>query len=224
MFHFRILDHFHTTSDEYSVVFTASATDSLRLLADAFVFSPSGNGGGNFVHLEDNHTSVLGMREVAVEKGARVVSLGHDRAFEIFKTSNKKHGKCLIDSSGNNSLFVYPAQCNFSGIKYPLSWIKKVREYRQLDCTVEDKPGEWFTLLDAAGFVPTNDLNLTNHQADFVCVSFYKIFGYPTGLGALLVKKTAEKCLKKVYYGGGTVKISLSSDMYHSKRSVLHER
>lgn len=27
----------------------------------------------------------------------------------------------------NNSLFVYPAQCNFSGYKYPLEWIPKIK-------------------------------------------------------------------------------------------------
>ncbi len=41
----------------------------------------------------------------------------------------------------------------------------------------------------AAAFVPTSKLDLSVHHPDFVSVSFYKIFGYPTGIGCLLVKK-----------------------------------
>jgi hypothetical protein len=32
-----------------------------------------------------------------------------------------------------------------------------------------------------------------------------KIFGYPSGLGALLVHKAAARHLRKVYFGGGSV-------------------
>ena len=32
-------------------------------------------------------------------------------------------------------------------------------------------------------FVPTDQLDLKEVKPDFVCVSFYKIFGYPTGIG-----------------------------------------
>jgi molybdenum cofactor sulfurtransferase len=49
----------------------------------------------------------------------------------------------------------------------------------------------WDVLLDAAGFVPTNRLDLTAVQPDFVTVSFYKVFGYPTGVGALIVRHAA---------------------------------
>ena len=36
-------------------------------------------------------------------------------------------------------------------------------------------------------------------------LSYYKIFGYPTGLGALLVRREAKAALDKAYFGGGTV-------------------
>ena len=51
----------------------------------------------------------------------------------------------------------------------------------------------WDVLLDTAAFVPTNKLNLNVVKPDYVCISFYKIFGYPTGVGALLIKKMFEK-------------------------------
>ena len=64
-------------------------------------------------------------------------------------------------------------------------------------------------ILDAASFVSTNILDLKHIQADFVCISFYKIFGYPTGLGALIIRNSALKFLKKSYFGGGTVEMHL---------------
>jgi len=42
----------------------------------------------------------------------------------------------------------------------------------------------WDVILDAAAFVPTSPLDLSAVRPDFVPVSFYKMFGYPTGLGA----------------------------------------
>ena len=47
-------------------------------------------------------------------------------------------------------------------------------------------------------------------------LSFYKIFGYPTGLGALLVRRSAMPLLAgKLYFGGGTVAVSCAdADVY----------
>ena len=95
-----------------------------------------------------------------------------------------------------NKLFAYPAQSNVSGVQHSLAWINKAH----------DKG--WDVLLDAAAFVPTSVLNLSEVQPDFVSISFYKIFGYPTGIGCLLVKKSKFHKLKKPWYAGGTITIS----------------
>jgi molybdenum cofactor sulfurtransferase len=76
-----------------------------------------------------------------------------------------------------NALFAYPAQSNFSGYRYPLEWISKV----QSGCL--DPAQQWYVLLDAAAFVSTTPLNLDVYNPDFVTLSFYKMFGFPTGLG-----------------------------------------
>ena len=44
-------------------------------------------------------------------------------------------------------------------------------------------------------------------------MSFYKVFGYPTGLGALLIRNDNINILNKLYWGGGTV--SIASDQDH---------
>lgn len=52
----------------------------------------------------------------------------------------------------------------------------------------QKKKNNWFCLLDAASFVGTNQLNLSVWKPDMVAVSFYKIFGYPTGTISLAWK------------------------------------
>lgn len=44
-------------------------------------------------------------------------------------------------------------------------------------------------------------------QADAIAVSFYKMFGYPTGVGALIVKKSFLAKLRKPWFAGGNVEM-----------------
>ena len=60
-------------------------------------------------------------------------------------------------------------------------------------------------LLDAAAYVPTSRLDLQAVSPDFVCVSFYKMFGYPTGVGCLLARRSALAKLRRPWFAGGTV-------------------
>ncbi|XP_014598699.1 PREDICTED: molybdenum cofactor sulfurase 1 isoform X1 [Polistes canadensis] len=221
----RILSHFHTSSEEYSIIFTSGATQSLKVVAETFRFNNNKNNEvqstGDFVYTQDNHTSVLGMREVISQKGIKVTCLSHKHAFQVLEQPVNSFNDNV--ASNNNSLFVYPAQCNFSGAKYPLKWIKNAQN-NVLSSVTGQLNTKWYVLLDAAGFVPTNDLNLSVFKPDFVCISFYKMFGYPTGIGALLVKNSSAHVLEKIYYGGGTVEVTLSSELFHVKRLNLHQR
>jgi molybdenum cofactor sulfurtransferase len=82
------------------------------------------------------------------------------------------------------------------GQLYPLSWINQLH-------AKSDAANSYLVVLDAAAYAATHALDLSAVQPDFVPVSFYKLFGYPTGLGALLVRKKAARQLNKVYFGGG---------------------
>jgi molybdenum cofactor sulfurtransferase len=115
---------------------------------------------------------------------------------------------------------------NFSGSKYPLEWINLCTDAKFIVKGLSGNmhPMKWFTLLDAAAFVPTNELDLSLYPADFVTVSFYKMFGYPTGLGALLVRNKVSSLLHTVYFGGGTVDAYASNLLFHVPRSSLHDR
>jgi selenocysteine lyase/cysteine desulfurase len=97
---------------------------------------------------------------------------------------------------GRNQLFAYPAQSNFSGVQHPLEWIELAQARG------------WQVLLDGAAFVPTNRLDLSRWHPDFVSLSFYKMFGYPTGVGCLLARKSALRTLQRPWFAGGTITVA----------------
>ncbi|CBJ33682.1 conserved unknown protein [Ectocarpus siliculosus] len=82
----------------------------------------------------------------------------------------------------------------------------------------------WWVLLDAAKFAGTASLDLSSVEADFVCISFYKMFGYPTGLGALIVRESAAHVLRKLYFGGGTVAAALAGGPFRQLRPETERR
>jgi selenocysteine lyase/cysteine desulfurase len=71
---------------------------------------------------------------------------------------------------------------------------------------VDDAAGRgWDVLLDAAAFVPTSPLDLTRIRPAFVALSFYKMFGYPTGVGCLIARRDALARLRRPWFAGGTI-------------------
>ncbi|KAI9560495.1 hypothetical protein GHT06_011428 [Daphnia sinensis] len=259
----ELLSFFHADPNQYTVLFTSGATDSLRLVAESFLFSsmPSdSNDCGSFVYLKESHTSVIGMREY-FKGNVPCYALPSDDIGTYFnlESHNGIHEKVYIKANlassvfqekketevtkesektvpTANSLFVFPAQCNFSGFKYPLELISYSQQGALSDISSdlclnkellnkkEKNKKTWFCLLDAASYVGTNQLDLSVWQPDMVAISFYKMFGYPTGLGALIVHQRAHCVLQKKYVGGGTVEIVSSSRDFHVARHVLQEK
>jgi selenocysteine lyase/cysteine desulfurase len=100
-------------------------------------------------------------------------------------------------------LFAFPGQSNFSGVQHPLEWID-VAHARGYD-----------VLLDAAAFAPTNPLDLSRWRPEFVTLSFYKMFGYPTGVGALIARHDALARLRRPWFAGGTIDVvSVQADQF----------
>ncbi|XP_027432916.1 molybdenum cofactor sulfurase isoform X1 [Zalophus californianus] len=216
---YRILAHFHTSPEDYSVIFTAGSTAALKLVAEAFPWVSPGpeSSGSHFCYLTDSHTSVVGMRKVTMAMNVTSVPVRPEDMW-----SAETQGTAACDPDGQlPHLFCYPAQSNFSGTRYPLSWIGEVKAGRRCPVNV---PGKWFVLLDAASYVSTSPLDLSVHQADFVPLSFYKIFGFPTGLGALLVNNRVAPLLRKTYFGGGTAAAYLAGEDFYIPRHSVAER
>ncbi|XP_054580056.1 molybdenum cofactor sulfurase isoform X2 [Eptesicus fuscus] len=218
---YRVLAHFRTSPEDYSVIFTAGSTAALKLVAEAFPWAPRGpeSSGSLFCYLTDSHTSVVGMRMVATARNVTSIPVRP----EDMRSAERRGAAASDPDCQLPHLFCYPAQSNFSGTRYPLSWIGEVTSGRV--CPVSaPAPGRWFVLLDAASYASTSPLDLSAHPADFVALSFYKIFGFPTGLGALLVHHRAAPLLRKTYFGGGTAAAYLAGEDFYIPRPSVAER
>ena len=78
-------------------------------------------------------------------------------------------------------------------------------------------------LLDAAAYVPTNQLDLSRWHPDFVALSFYKMFGWPTGIGCLLARRTALAKLERPWFSGGTIVAAfVQREWYQSAPGAAH--
>ena len=183
----EVLRYFNAT--DYECVFTANATGALQIVGECYPFS-----GGHLLLTADNHNSVNGIREYCKKRGGTYSYCPMNN--EDLSIDEAMLTTQLSACSGKKArLVAFPAQSNASGVKHSLGWIKKA------------KAQGWDVLLDAAAFVPGSSLDLSVTDADFVSISFYKMFGYPTGLGCLLVKKRTFCKLKKPWFAGGTVSL-----------------
>ena len=190
------------------------------------------------------------------------------------------------DGSEAQHLFAFPLESNFSGVRYDPGLVTAVQsgaarlqlhaptsssssscDFRSSGGQQPLPAGRWRVLLDCAKACGTCPPDLSACPADFAVLSFYKIFGYPTGglglvggasgaggcilelvanprppipspprfhlsriipqtslpplsylpagLGALLVRRDALPCLRRPYFGGGTVAVALADEPFH---------
>jgi selenocysteine lyase/cysteine desulfurase len=201
-----ILSFFNASPDEYAVIFTPNATGACRLVAEAYPF----DAGARLVLTADNHNSVNGIREYARARGARTGYIAPDSAGLRVSTDAVRRALGAGPNNGSNGrkgtgrgLFAYPAQSNFTGAQYPLSWVELAHE-RGYD-----------VLLDAAAYVSANRLDLGAVHPDFVPVSWYKVFGYPTGVGCLIARRAALARLRRPWFSGGTIKVVSALGGWH---------
>jgi selenocysteine lyase/cysteine desulfurase len=183
-----VLEFFNGDPDEYVVVFTANATQALKIVGESFPFGTD----GEYLLTFDNHNSVNGIREFARARGAETTYV--PSAAPDLRVDASLLPRYLTETTGDHhNLFAYPAQSNFSGVQHPLDWIEQAHAHG------------WDVLLDAAAYVPTNRLDLGRRHPDYVALSFYKMFGWPTGVGCLIARRDALAKLERPWFSGGTI-------------------
>ncbi len=195
----QVLAYFNAAPDEYAAIFTQNASGALKLVGESYPFGP----GDQYVLTFDNHNSVNGIREFARARGA---SVAYAPVLPPELRIDEGRLMALLEGArpGAHNLFAYPAQSNFSGVQHDLGWIARAQALG------------WDVLLDAAAFAPTNRLDLSRWHPDFVVLSFYKIFGYPTGIGCLIARQSTLPKLRRPWFAGGTITIaSVQGDGYY---------
>ena len=211
-----VLAHFNAPPDEYAAIFTPNATGACRLVGEAYPFGPR----TRLVLTQDNHNSVNGIREFARARSAatQYVPFGSPELRiddDAIRRALARPGpgrlgaawraaRSGVAAGARRGLFAYPAQSNFSGVQHPLGWIQEAHEQG------------FDVLLDAAAYVSSNRLDLSVVKPDFVPVSWYKVFGYPTGVGCLIARREALGRLRRPWFAGGSVHIASVQADWHT--------
>jgi molybdenum cofactor sulfurtransferase len=220
-----VLKHFGASSDEYLVVFTSGATAGMKLVGDAFPWSNK----SSLLLSSNSHTSLLGLRSLVKRNSTESSSVNfkcffsHDH-YPAFLSSSCSDSSLnglqsnLIEASielkdrscefSDNSweqgvvyhLIGLPGECNLSGAKLQLSVF--LQDLDELRCKL-DNCQQYLWLLDAAKLAGSSPICIRDlpvqGRPNFIVTSFYKIFGYPSGLGAVLIRKDTSSLLKKRY-------------------------
>jgi selenocysteine lyase/cysteine desulfurase len=172
----RFLD---VDANTHDVIFTANTSAAIKLVAESYPFSPE----RGCVLSADNHNSVNGIREYAQRAHAPVHYLPLDDELRL----------CDAELPSMPTLLAFPAQSNFSGVRHPLALVARAKSLGH------------DVLLDIAAYAPSRAISLRECPADFAALSFYKLFGYPTGIGALIARRDALSRLTRPWFAGGTV-------------------
>lgn len=111
---------------------------------------------------------------------------------------SQQHLKGSQKVDGCAGLFVLTCQSNITGIKVPIDSLTSVA-----------KRHGFSVLLDASAYLPSSPLSLRTlkNRVDAVGLSVYKIAGFPTGVGALVVRKDFLRHLGKRGFAGGSVDV-----------------
>ncbi|TKA53203.1 hypothetical protein B0A53_04059 [Rhodotorula sp. CCFEE 5036] len=208
----RVLqDLFNVPDDrlaEWDVVFThGGATQGIKMIGDSWDWDAENEETAALEYLVESHTSLVGLRGYPLARG-RIVK-AHQTPSALLQSAAAQSR-----STSPPTLYAYPAQCNATGARLGLRYAAQIKRAN---------PNARI-LVDAAAYSSTSVLDLgaipAEEAPDFVVASIYKIFGFPTSLGVLLVRRASAHLLThSPYFGGGTISsLSLSTPFSHVPR------
>ncbi|KAL3771912.1 LOW QUALITY PROTEIN: hypothetical protein ACHAW5_008025 [Stephanodiscus triporus] len=195
----------------YRLVFTSGATESLRLVAERFPW-----GRARLVVASSSRNSrIVAMNGdgdgAAPPPATRSLLLSGEMIKSIEARSVLLYPRNVHTAIWMHHLLVLPMECNFGGDRFDWSdTAAAAREHyvssyrlRRSDVRRERSTTtmirirhKWHILLDTAKAAATSPVDLptlASGRVDFVAVSFYKLFGSPTGLGALFVRRRRRR-------------------------------
>jgi molybdenum cofactor sulfurtransferase len=213
-----VLSFFDAPEEDYVCIFTSNCSTALKLVGESFPFEE----GSRFVLAEDSHNSVNGIRRFAEAKGGsvRYVPTTSKGGFvfndmlvsiqftQIERTLTLANQSALQEGNGDQqgaSLLALTGQSNISGSRPDIPAVLQIA-----------KDLGYATLVDGAALVSTTSISLATTSTkrsywgmkgniDALAISFYKMFGYPTGIGALVARKDFLRKLRRPWFAGGTV-------------------
>ncbi|KOM49312.1 hypothetical protein LR48_Vigan08g013900 [Vigna angularis] len=135
----QVLDYCNASPKEYKCIFTSGATAALKLVGEAFPWNYS----SSFMYTMENHNSVLGIREYALDHGAQAIAVDIDEDIHPGMTGETLSTKMSLhqvqrrnvaespegEPTGDvYNLFAFPSECNFSGLRFGLDLVNIIKE------------------------------------------------------------------------------------------------
>ena len=177
----------------YECIFVQSATQALKLVGENFPWKKD----SKYVFTRYNHNSVLGIRKYLINAGGSFAAIHSPKEVYDIPYSKKSY-----------NLLAFPLEENFAGKKFPQEEVQNILQNKTLR-------ENWFIFGDAAAFLPTNPLSLKTEDYDAICMSFYKIIGFPN-TGALVIKKKfLDFLVKKTFLDHSVNFTSIHSNNFH---------
>ncbi|OHT10038.1 molybdenum cofactor sulfurase [Tritrichomonas foetus] len=200
----RILKYLGTTLAKYTVIFTYSNGQAMKILAEALPLNSS----SYYFYSKSSDFDMIGLKSYANDKKAKL----HDFDFISINNISKFDG---FSSSGLH-LVSFPLVDLFDGTTVTKEQMKQVISLNSSESFV-------VTLADASYYLSFNKLNLSETPFSAVSFSFEHLFGFPK-LGVLVIENNLVNILQKPYFGGGTLVYALPSDNFAKLRLKPSER
>ena len=190
-----IINFFNTTVSDYTVVFTHSSKQSMKLVLEAFPFTND----STLYFKRDSSIDIYGFQTYAKQKEAKI------NIVDDLKN---------VKASNERSLIVTELVNEATGE------IMKGEEINEL---LQKRDNNTFVIADASLYLNKEGISLKEMNFDAVAFSFDKVVGYPS-LGVLLLNKRMISFLDKPYFGGGTLVYALTQHPFEKLRLKPSER
>ena len=174
-------------NDDYVIIFTRGATESINLIAHSFVEHYLQAGDEILLTECEHHANIVPWQQAAARQRLKL------RALKV----DAQSGALLEEELSNwqhppTRLLTLTAMSNVTGYRPPVR--RLISEAQQAGI---------YTVIDAAQEAPHSWAPMTNLNCDFYLFSAHKLFG-PTGVGILCARRSLlEQC--PPFLGGGNI-------------------
>nr|CDI54003.1 related to molybdenum cofactor sulfurase [Melanopsichium pennsylvanicum 4] len=215
-----ILEFFDADPADYDVVWTSNATAGFRIVGETYDFrgkrmliprdahnslnslarkAQAGGGSFEFIEFDQTWSCSSGVeKQDTISRQAYLDALSQPgSSLSSLKNMEQKQQQQQEQDKG---LIFFTGQSNITGVKLDMSLLSIAKDLG------------WNVGLDAAALAPSTRISLRCYPSvDYMVVSLYKICGYPTGVGALIMKKSmyANMTRKETFFGGNIIGITM---------------
>ena len=140
--------------------------------------------------------------KVAMKNNSSVVVISEEKFNWISKCDNIPFKRIIV---------AQPKQSNFNGRIYKF---ETLFENLKQNLNVEWNEIEIVNFFDVTSFVSTHSFDHLDENIDICSFSLYKIFGMPTSIGGLIIRRQTIQEYTPDFFGGGTVKGWLPTEDY----------